>query len=162
MLAVIENHVHKEFIESAIADGWKDSNGPWGYNERHDLSVTLTKHFPELGGSVRLWMIHRNIGQMTWNKTESRWVNSYPENGWFSNSEAWLRFDTGGEEALDVKLEELLQNGLNENYWETLAHTCDNCGKVVDHVNHVAFANKACDECAPEMCAKLERPGWAN
>jgi hypothetical protein len=160
--ATIEHHAHKDFIEAAVADGWTASEGPWGYAEGHERTVKLTKHFPELGGSVLVWMIHRNIGKMLWSKEASRWVNQYEDSGWFTQVEAWHKPATGGDKGLTVTLEDVLEHGLSEGFWVKLAHTCDNCGKVADHMNHVAFANKACDECVTGMRAKMERPGWAD
>lgn len=163
MEAIIEKHAHKDFIEAAIADGWKAANGPWGYAETNDLSVTLTKHFPALGGAVLLWMTHRNIGTMEWSDEAGRWLHRYPENQWSAGVQAWLKMDTGGDRSLSPKnLAEVTERGLSEEYWDELARTCDNCGKVADHVNHVAFANKACDECVTGMRKKMERPGWAD
>jgi hypothetical protein len=159
---ITEKHAHKDFIDAAIADGWTVQEGPWGYAENHERSVTLTKHFPKLNGSVLMWLTHRNIGNMVWSDTERRWVNTYREEGWFAGVEAWHKPDTGGDRGLSVQLNDVLANGLDEDFWFALAHTCDNCGKVVEHLNHIAFANKACDECAPGMRQKMERPGWAD
>lgn len=160
--AIIEKHAHKDFIEAAAADGWKVSEGPWGYAEGNERSVKLTKRFPKLEGSVMLWMIHRNIGNMEWSKEANRWVNHYQDAGWFAQVQAWHKPDTGGERGLDLKLEDVLKDGLSEDFWDKLARTCDNCGQVSDHLNHVAFANKACDKCVAGMRAKMERPGWAD
>lgn len=159
---VFEKHANKDFIEAAIADGWTVSEGPWGYAEGHERSVQLTKHFPALAGSILLWMAHRNIGRMVWDGEARRWVNRYEESGWFSQVDAWHKPDTGGDRGLDVSLEQVLEQGLSEEFWHAISHTCDNCGKVVEHLNHVAFANKACDECVGPMRKKMERPGWYN
>lgn len=163
MQAVIEKHTHKDFIEAAMADGWAAENGPWGYSEGNDLSVTLTKQFPNLGGTILVWMINRNTGTMEWSREAGRWVHNYPENLWSVGTQAWLKMDRGGDRGLSPNgVEEVMERGLSESYWDELARTCDNCGKVVEHVNHVAFANKACDECSPVMRRKMERPGWAD
>jgi hypothetical protein len=162
MGAIIAKHAYKDFIEAAIADGWTAANGPWGYAETNDFSVTLTKHFPKLKGSILIWMIHRNVGVLEWSEEEVRWVHRYPEDQWTAYAQSWHKADTGGDHGLDAKLDDILANGLSEDFWNALAHTCDNCGKVVEHLNHVAFANKACDECASGMRQKMERPGWAD
>lgn len=162
MDAIIENHAHKEFIEAAVKDGWEAQEGPWGYSESHERTVRLTKRFSSLEGQILLWMVDRNIGVQTFSKEASRWNITYPDNGWFTKAEAWLQLDSNGDRGLTVNLEEVLKNGLSEDYWYALSHTCDNCGKVVDHLNHVAFANKACDDCVRPMKAKMERHGWAD
>lgn len=162
MTVVIEKHIHKDFIESAVAQGWTVGEGPWGYSEAHERTVSLTKHVPAIGGSVLIWLIHRSMGTMVWSNEASRWVTSYPENQWMVGVEAWHRAETGGEQNLRPVLAELLVEGLSEDYWKKLAFTCDECGKVVERVHHVAFANKACDVCVAGMRAVAERPGWNN
>lgn len=157
----IAHHAHKAFIEDAVTDGWALEEGPWGYAEGHERTVKLTKDFPSLGGSVYMWLLHRNIGIQVWNTEDGRWQNTYPEDNWSTGVQAWVKKERG-EQALSVTLDDVLQLGLSESYWNALANTCDNCGKVVEHLNHVAFANKACDDCVGPMRAKLERPGWYN
>ena len=45
---------------------------------------------------------------------------------------------------------------------KTLARHCPECGaKDVDTVR-VAFANRCCEQCAPKLRAKLEKPGWTK
>lgn len=158
----IDSHAHKDFIEAAIADGWTVEAGSWGYREECERSVVLTKSYPNLGGTILLWLMHRNLGKQDWDAKAGRWATSYPADRWFVSTQAWLKREPRGDWALSVKLDQVLAEGLSESYWERLARTCDNCGKVVEHLNHVAFANKACDNCVAPMKAKFERPGWTN
>ena len=39
---------------------------------------------------------------------------------------------------------------------------CPECGETDVATVRVAFANRACEKCAPALRAKLETPGWCN
>lgn len=45
-----------------------------------------------------------------------------------------------------------------------IAGTCPVCGRYVGarNLEHVAFADRACEDCAPALRRKLETPGWYN
>ena len=162
MSVTIEHHKHRGFVEEAVREDWKLFEGPWGYREEAEHTVKLQKEFPHLKGDILLWMVDRNLGEMIWDRKDARWVFQYPEERWTAGAQAWHTDEHGHQHALKVSLEDVLNNGFSEEYWENLAHTCDNCGRVVAHLNHVAFANKSCDDCLGEMGEKLEFPGWNN
>lgn len=48
------------------------------------------------------------------------------------------------------------------NHLKESSMRCDGCGKLVEKVHPVAFANKACSECLPNMRREMEKPGWCD
>ena len=45
---------------------------------------------------------------------------------------------------------------------KALARHCPECGANDVATGRVAFANRACARCAPDLRKKLERPGWCD
>lgn len=162
MTVVIEKHVHKDFIESALNNGWEARQGPWGYREDRERTVILSKPFPELGGDITIWLKDRNFGTGQWDEEAKRWKNVSPKDYSCDGVDAWHKLATGGEFNLAPELNDVLLNGLDDAFWSRLAHTCDNCGRVMNKMNHIAFANKACDDCADTMRSQMEKPGWSE
>lgn len=163
-MATFEHHKHKDFIESALNIGWEISSGPWGYSEHNERTVILTKtlHDPEI--SFQLWLVDRNLGVQQWDeKTGSRKPTIYPDDMWETGAEAWATLpDNEGHFNLHPTLSDVLENGLCDEYWRNLSSICDSCHRMVSHLNHVAFANKICDDCLAEAQPKLEYPGWSD
>jgi hypothetical protein len=49
--------------------------------------------------------------------------------------------------------------------WENIkaeVTTCPVCNRTSIPTIRVGFANRSCDECAPELRKRIERPGWTS
>lgn len=159
MEVTYDKHLNKAFIERAVESGWSAEIGPWGYSESSERTVILTKPLPQLGGEVLLWMVCRNLGVSSGLIDEAD-VQANPDLGWHTAVEAWHAREGGGTINLRPNMKDVLEQGLDDDFWMKLALTCDSCGQIVTKVNHVAFANKACDSCFPETKKQMETPGW--
>lgn len=70
-------------------------------------------------------------------------------------------FDDGyacGSYSWNTSLDEIISVATNK------ANTCDFCKKNVgiENLIKIAFANKACENCAADARRALERPGWSD
>ena len=153
---------YQSFIDAALADGWVASDGPWGKNE-HDRTVQLTKRMDELGGEIMISLVDRDFANRRYNRDTKDYDVTYTLD---QHANAWFREDAKGpgyakrEQAftsLNVEvynLPELIKE----------VNSCNVCHREVGKANliPVAFANAACVDCAPELSAKLETPGWYN
>lgn len=143
------NHIKKEFIHDALADGWTLAPSPWGESES-DRSVKLLKELPELEGYFNLWLVDRDMFDSYRDVAQYLWYCQRQEP--YADRQNSLDTDQINFDKYD--LDSML----------SVANKCPVCGREVpaNELNLVAFANAACDECLADERKRLETPGWSN
>lgn len=161
-MEVPENQYFKKFIDGAVAEGFQVLKPKHTYNQ--DTSVQLEKRIPELNGKILIRLTDRydkTLENSIARERHGEYMHMLMQSAWFvgdapagyANSEHGL--DLGD---IDSDTEFSLQACLDA------AGRCDGCKKVVGRLNleHVAFANNFCHDCAPEARRTMETPGWYN
>lgn len=155
-------------IDSLVADGGKVYVDKNSMNRPNDRSLKVQLRDEEFGGMFNLTLTDRD--DKTLENSLAR--EKHGETMHYTSLSAWFVSDTvepyafpeyglsfgnpllGGNGTIPADLAEL-----REAYT-----TCPVCGRNVGagNMEHVAFANRACRDCAPDLRAKLETPGWYN
>lgn len=143
-------HIHADYIKSAVEDGFVLSEGPWGWS-KNDWSVTLTKESPELNGAFIINLIDRAF-VIPWKD----------EKVYDSSVGAWFKYHTTDGSSREHSLD--LNTVTGYSYFELLklAGTCDDCGRNVgiQKLHHVGFANEMCEQCYLPAKQRLELGNW--
>jgi hypothetical protein len=147
--AIKENYWHKT-IEAIIADGWVVKEGPWGnwYKDENDYdhSVTLERQITEPEGEFLVWLVSRNFGTGSHDKST---------NGWF----------TGKIPNQPKRMRAFTFKPVNGYNMEEYIHAIGLCDydRVyvgIQNLKPVAYANAVCEEHLAAAKRKWEQPGW--
>lgn len=122
----------KQFRDAAVADGWDLK--PTYKNEDIDRASSLTKD------GFKMSIISRDNTEKNYKYKFEAEISIWGPDG--------ISIPT--PELYDF---ELIRNGLT---------SCPVCGAKDVKTVRVAFANRACEVCAPALREKLETPGWNN
>jgi hypothetical protein len=123
----------RQFRDAAIADGW-EIKPTYGAHEGQDSAASLTRD----GYKMIILTRDKTSENRKWKYVAS--------------------IDIWGPDGISIATPELYD-------FDAIKHgvtTCPVCGATGVKTVRVAFANRACEACAPELRKKLERPGWNN
>ena len=160
-MEIPEEQYFKSYIEDAVKAGFKVFKPKHVYNR--DNSVQIEKRIPEMKGKILIRFSDRydkTLEGSTARKNHGEYWHMVSCSAWFVGdspagyalSEHGLAVDVNSDSKFDLK------------EWTDAAGRCDGCKKVVGRLNleHVAFANNFCHDCAPAARDQLETPGWYN
>lgn len=126
----------REYVEAAIADGW--SARPSYKGEPQESAATLERDGFKMHTIARVRTIEPYMRRNTPRYT--------------AEVSIWGPDGAGVEPPPDYSFE-AIQAGVR---------ACPECGRTGVDTVRVAFANRACTDCAPALTAKLCKPGWCN
>lgn len=163
-IQIPEGQYYTKYIEGAVNSGFKIFKPEHVYDE--DKSVQLEKRLPELKGKILIRITDR------YDKTLEGSIarEQYGEKVHHTSVSSWFVGDAPAgyanpEHALPINNQKIDTNTeFDYDWFVTASGTCDGCGKNVgrNNLEHVAFANNFCHECAPKAREEMETPGWYN
>lgn len=163
-IPIPEGQHYTKFIEGASEAGFKIFKPEHIYNE--DKSVQLEKRLPEEEGKILIRITDRYDKTLEGSIARERWGEKMHH----TSISAWFVGDVpagyaNSEHALHVDNQNINSDtSFDYDWFVTASGTCDGCGKNVGRKNleHVAFANNFCHDCAPKAREEMETPGWYN
>lgn len=163
-IEIPKGQYYTKYIQGAVEEGFRVFKPKHVYSE--DKSVQLEKRLPELDGKIMIHITDRYDKTLEGSIARERWGEKMHH----TSISAWFVGDVpagyaNSEHALHVDNQNIDDaTGFDYEWFTTAIGTCDGCGKNVGRKNleHVAFANNFCHDCAPAAREEMEYPGWYN